>query len=103
MNDLQEPTQPDLPDSLPLLTVNFCELPDDKLLQLIDFLGEKEITERSKMEQTIIDNKCVKKKWDWYSQLTVYPDKITSCGHVTVTLITSEKFAKMQALFINGL
>jgi len=102
MKDNNTAIMPDLPDSLPLLLVNFCELPHDKLIQLIDFLGEKEITEKSKMEQTIIDNKCVKKKWDWYSQLTVYPDKITSCGHVTVTLITSEKFAKMQALFING-
>ena len=82
------------------LEINFCELSDDKLMKLIDFLGEKEITEKSTMKQTFIDNKCVKKKWEWYGELTICPQKITATGQVTVILMTSEKFLKMREIFI---
>ena len=80
-------------------TVNFCELSDDKLIKLLDFLGENEIVEKSEMMKVLIGDKCVEKRWDWYTKLVVYPQEIRSTGVVTVVLMTSEKFLKMKEIF----
>lgn len=103
MKDNKKNTIYDASDSLLCVPVNFCELPHDQLIQIIDFLDEKIITEKSKMQQTLIDNICVEKKWHLYGDLTVTPDKIIKTGYRTETIMTSEKFSKTQALFINSL
>ena len=51
--------------------VNFCELPNDKLMLLIDFIGETEIIENSECVEKFINGKCVEKRWSYYSELIV--------------------------------
>lgn len=83
-----------------LATVNFCTLPNEKLMQLLDFLGETEITQNSKCIEKHIDGECIEKRWNWYSELIVTPKKITAIGHISVDILTAEKYAKMQQLFL---
>ena len=83
-----------------LATVNFCEMDNDKLFKLLDFLGQNEILEKSKMTEKYEDGKCIEKGWEWYDRLNVYPQKITATGHITVVILTAEKYVKMMQLFL---
>ena len=99
MNELSKEPQGNEANTL-LATVNFCSLPNEKLLQLIDLLGETEITQNTQCEEKYIDGKCVEKRWNWYSRLIVTPDKITTSQYSSVVLLTAEKYMKMQRLFL---
>jgi predicted metal-dependent TIM-barrel fold hydrolase len=80
--------------------VDFCNLEYNKLLKLLDFLGENEIIENTECVRKYVNDKCVEIKWDWYTRLTVYPKKITASGYTSVDILTAEEYVKMMLIFI---
>lgn len=86
-----------------LCTVDFCTMPDEKLLMLIDYLGHTEVTKNSECEQKIKGGKCIEKKWCWYDELIVTPKEIFFAPdpHPRRSSFTAENYAKLFVLF-NG-
>lgn len=80
-------------------TVNFCELPHDTLVQLMNLIATPdviEILEKSEMEEKYKGGICIEKSWEWYNTLKVTPTAITLTGQVTSHLLTSEECVKMN-------
>ncbi|MCA6367599.1 MAG: hypothetical protein IM618_11190 [Cytophagales bacterium] len=80
-------------------TVDFCKLPNKKLIQLIHLISTPEvieIIEKSSMEEKYKDGICIEKSWEWYNTLKVTPTAITVTGQVTSYLLTAEECAKMN-------
>ncbi len=78
--------------------INFCEISQEHLLKLLEFLGEKDVTDNSKMYETYVEGKCIKKEWEWYSTVRVTPAEIVAIGEVKQYLMTSERFEAMTNL-----
>lgn len=56
--------------------MNFLEIPERNLIQILNELGCSEILEKSKSIKTFEDNKLVSITWSWYDTLVVESDKI---------------------------
>jgi hypothetical protein len=81
-------------------SINFCELSEHKLEQLIGFLGYSEIIKKSNCMMTFADGKCIEKRWEFYLKLIVTPETITAVDQTSMVIMTVEKFIKMKSIFI---
>lgn len=84
-----------------LSTVNFCTMPDEKLLLLIDYLGHIEVTKNSECELKIKGGECIEKRWRWYDELIVTPKEIFFAPdpYPSRSSFTADKYAKLVLLF----
>lgn len=81
--------------------INFCEISDEFLLKIIDFLGHKDITEKCDMEQIIRKNKVISKKWSYYDELFVTPTEIlfTHEPYPSIKIFSVEEYEKLEKIF----
>lgn len=79
--------------------INFCEMPHDKLRELLIILGEKDIIEKSECVFRHNEGGCFEKRWNYYGELIVTPLKITSVGHTSVLLLTAAHLNRLLNLF----
>lgn len=81
---------------------NFCEIPHEELMRLLDYLDAFDDDDIGSHEETYKEGKCIKKKWVGWSEIIVYPKEIKAKTHPlpTQTLLTEEKYIKMRNLFI---
>lgn len=82
-----------------LATVNFCTMPNDELMKIIDFCDLMEVIENSEMTQKIKGEECIEKKWEWYDTITVTPKEIrfAKSPYPSSVVMTAEKYAKLKA------
>jgi hypothetical protein len=82
-------------------SVNFCTMPEEKLLMLIDYLGCTEVIKNSECVQKIKGDECIEKKWSWYDEVIVKPKEIFYAPdpYPGSVIFTVEKYAKLMLLF----
>ena len=82
-----------------LATVNFCTMPNDELMKILDFCELMEVVENSEMEKKIKGEECIEKKWQWYDTITVMPKEIrfAKSPYPSSVVMTAEKYAKLKA------
>lgn len=85
-----------------LKSFNFCNLDDIKLIYLIDYLGHRDIIEKSESEDKISNGECIEKKWVWYDELIITPKEIlfSSDPQPRRVIFTAEDYGKMRKIFI---
>lgn len=79
--------------------INFCEIPHEKLRELLIILGEKDIIENSECMFKYNEGGCIEKRWNHYGELIVTRRSITSVGHTSVVLMTAAHLNSVLNLF----
>lgn len=76
---------------------DFCIIPNEELMKILDFCGVIGLVEISEMEESIRGGKCVEKKWSLYDTIIVTPKEIkfTKSPYPTQTIMTTEKYNKL--------
>jgi hypothetical protein len=77
--------------------MNFCELSDDKLGFLFDYLGIKEVYDNSEEVSTIKSGVVLERRWEWYDAIIVTPSKIrySHDPYPSTTIFDKESFNDM--------
>ena len=77
---------------------NFCIIPNEELMKIIDFCGVMEVVENTETVQVkTIGGKCIEKKWSLYDTIIVTPKEIkfTNSPYPTQVIMTTEKYNKL--------
>lgn len=84
-----------------LASVNFCMMPHDELLRILDFCGVTNVVNQAEMVQKIKGdkNECIEKSWEYYDILVVTPKEIkySTSPYPSQTIMTAEKYLKLKA------
>jgi hypothetical protein len=84
-----------------LAAVNFCTMPHDELINILDFCEVSNVINETEMIQKLKGdkNECIEKRWEWYDTLVVTPKEIkfSTSPYPSHTIMTAEKYLKLKA------
>lgn len=80
--------------------MNLCELSDEKLYHLFEYLGISEIYNKSEEKTLLVSGKVAERRWEWYDKIIVTPTEIkySKDPYPTHTIFTEDVYNSMKNL-----